>query len=100
VANPCEEALRPLLPTGTFTLLDAPSFAQRDNALAHRAALFAASLSSASLGCLVYRFTWTASRGAIQHSFHANILVYIGPMDTLAIAENFKMLPLFRSSFR
>jgi hypothetical protein len=46
------------------------------------------------LGCLFRGFGWTTSRRAIQHSFDANILVDVKPTNTLAIAENFKILPL------
>lgn len=37
---------------------------------------------------------------AMQHSFDAYVFIYIRPMDTLTIADNFKILPLFIVGFR
>jgi hypothetical protein len=42
----------------------------------------------------------TTRRRTMQHAFHANVFVYIGPVDALTIAENFKILSLLCGGFR
>lgn len=45
-------------------------------------------------GCLNCPLAGSTCRRTIQHSLDTNILIYIRPVDPLAVTKNFKVLPL------